>query len=346
MTNVDTQRFHRLTGSNSAEPRAIMSPLRGHRHQTSNFIATTWCSRICSIARTSLSRWLSASAALLLSFGCASVAKPHQADHRFGITYYLDGAGGGNALSPWSGGVRKGLELAGANSEFRMFRWNTGLGVPIDQAASVDYKRQKARKLAAEIRMYKAAHPNAPVNLVGLSAGTAIAVFTLEELGPEHTVDHVVLLGSSLSAHYDISRALESVRGRFVVFTSPRDTVLSVLVPLAGTADREYCGACAAGLQGFHLPPGEAGNPRVIAAYNRVEHIDWREEFASTGNHGGHTDTVKPRFVSAYVAPILLMSGSWERVASSVPPGTKVGQTPFSVSKRGQSGWETGLDRR
>lgn len=345
MTSFDILRLRQPVGPKSAGPRAIASTIRDLSDRTSIIIAAPRFRRHTKL-RAALPNLVSVSAALLMSFGCASAAKPRQTDHRFGVTYYLDGAGGGNALSPWAGGVRKGLNLAGANSEFRLFKWNTGLGVPIDQAASVEYKRQKARKLAAEIRTYKSEHPNSPVNLVGLSAGTAVAVFALEELAPEHSVNHVVLLGSSLSAHYDVSRALESVRGRFVVFTSPRDTVLSLLVPLSGTADREYCGACAAGLKGFHLPSGNAGNPRVIAAYNRIEHVDWREEFASAGNNGGHTDTVKPRFVSAYVAPILLAGGPTERVASSAPSVSNPGQIPFPASERGWKGQETGSARQ
>lgn len=346
MTSIDTQRLHQPVGSRSTQPNAITPTMRDPRDRAPFHIDIAPRFRMRGWLRTFSPRLLSLSAALLLSFGCASAVKHRRADHRFGVTYYLDGAGGGNTLSPWAGGVRKGLDLAGADGEFKLFRWNTGLGVPIDQAASVEYKRQKARKLAAEIRTYKHGHPNSPVNLVALSAGTAVAVFALEELAPEHSVNHVVLLGSSLSAHYDLSRALESVRGRFVVFTSPRDTVLSLLVPLAGTADREYCGACAAGLKGFHVPPGKAGDPRAIAAYNRVEQVDWREEFASAGNNGGHTDTVKPRFVSAYVAPILLVGGPIDRVASSAPGDSNPGRPPILASETGWRGQETRSTRQ
>jgi hypothetical protein len=40
--------------------------------------------------------------------------------------------------------------------------------------------------------------------------------------------------------------------------------------------------------------------------YTKLAHIDWQPEFAAMGHGGGHTDAVSPRFVCAYVAPLIM----------------------------------------
>ena len=68
-----------------------------------------------------------------------------------------------------------------------------------DQDASVEYKRGKARELAKKIVEYQKENPDAPVYVMGLSAGTSIAVFTLEELPASNKVDDVFLFGASIN---------------------------------------------------------------------------------------------------------------------------------------------------
>ena len=72
-----------------------------------------------------------------------------------GRSYYLDGSGGGHALSPWASGVRQGLTEGGFPGDVYTFPWNTGLGFTADETAPVDYKRRKARELAELIRRYQ-----------------------------------------------------------------------------------------------------------------------------------------------------------------------------------------------
>ncbi len=262
---------------------------------------------------------LAVGAAALVDLGCATMRVHDHERDQFGHVFYLDGAGGGGGGSPWASGVEKGLGLAKYPGDFYCFPWNTGLGVAVDQGASVEYKREKAAELAKMIRQYIDEHPGAPVSVVGLSAGTAVAVFTLEALPDRYAVDDIVLLGSSLSSHYDITKALKHVRNRFVVYTSEKDAVLSVLVSVSGTADRMFCGACAAGLRGFHWPPDKSKDPVALALYRKVENIDWKPEFAQSGNYGGHTDTVGPRFIRDYVATKLTPSGPAFTLAAPQP---------------------------
>lgn len=268
------------------------------------------------------------SAVSLFLAGCVAPRVHRHERDQFGHVFYLDGAGGGNSASPWASGVEKGLGLAKYPGDFYCFPWNTGLGVGADQGASVEYKRQKAAELAKLIREYIDEHPGAPVSVIGLSAGTAVAVFTLEALPPRYAVDDIVLLGSSLSAHYDITHALKHVRNRFVVYTSEKDAVLGVLVSIAGTADRMFCGACAAGLRGFHWPPDKSKDPAALALYRKVENIDWKPEFAQSGNYGGHTDTVGPRFIRDYVASKIMFSGPAFTLAAPQPSALDDAKTP------------------
>lgn len=240
--------------------------------------------------------------------GCAAVNNQHRhALDQNGIVFYLDGAGGGSVLTNWGRGVQAGLQLARYEGDFRTYRWQTGLGVAIDHQSSNDYKREQARAVAGQLREYMDSHPGAPVNLVALSAGTAIAVYALEELPQRYAVDTVVLLGSSLDQHYDLTAALRRVRRQVHVYVSDKDAVLTFLLPLGGTANRTNCGACAAGLLGFHLRPGDSAETRQL--YSKLENIEWREEFAAKGNFGGHTDAVNPPFVRDYIAPLLARNG-------------------------------------
>ncbi len=259
--------------------------------------------------RISLSYWANGILAVLVahSAGCSAM-QPHRHElDQHGLVFYVDGAGGGSVLTDWGREVRDGLTRAGYPGEYRSFHWHTGLGVAADQAASVEYKRGRAALLAKEIREYQDGHPGRPVNIVALSAGTAVAVFALEDLPEAHPVDSVVLLGSSLSSHYDVSKAIRRVRRRLYVYTSDKDAVLGTLIPVAGTADREFCGACAAGLRGFHLPPRADSTTRGL--YSKIDNIAWKPEFAASGNLGGHTDAVNPQFVRDFVAPLLVAEG-------------------------------------
>jgi pimeloyl-ACP methyl ester carboxylesterase len=218
-----------------------------------------------------------------------------------GYYYYLDGAGGGG-ITNWSGGVRRGLQRNGYDGSGEMFTWQTGLGALADQTAGNSYKRRKAAALARRLVEYRRQHPDAPVTMIGLSAGTALTVFALESLPGDVVVENVFLLSGSLSATYDLTEALRHVRGKMYVTTSRRDAVLTALVPLAGTADRGSGTTATIGVQGPQLPSGASAEARRV--YNsKLVVMPWRSEFARYGNFGGHTDTVATAFIEHYVAP-------------------------------------------
>jgi pimeloyl-ACP methyl ester carboxylesterase len=251
------------------------------------------------------SKWLALCGIVWPSLvGCAS-ALPDRAERmERGYVYYLDGAGGGSVVSNWAGGVRRGMLDAGYDGAGEMFTWQTGKGVLADQVASAEYKREKAAELAQRIQSFHQTHPDAKISLVGLSAGTVVAVFTLEALPAKVPIESVVLLSGSLSADYDLGGALKKVRDKVYVFSSTKDGVLQVLLPMAGTADRAKGTTETIGVQGPKLPSTATARTRELYA-ERVVEIPWNAEFSAYGHHGGHTDTVKASFVRHFVAPFL-----------------------------------------
>lgn len=257
---------------------------------------------------------------LCMTVGCSQMTPDRAARMNRGYVYYLDGAGGGGWLINWRGGVRQGLVDAGYDGSGEMFRWQTGWGVIADQDSSVTYKRRKGSNLADKIQKYKQDHPGAPVTIMALSAGTAVAVFALEALPADQPIDTVVLLGASISADFDLTQALQRIRGRMYVYTSEHDAVLAYLVPASGTADRQRS-VDAAGLHGFQMPLSTATETRAL--YAKISYIPWRPEFAEAGNMGRHTDVVKDLFVQQYVAPLIMRSG-----AHSIPRTTAAGMVP------------------
>lgn len=244
--------------------------------------------------------------ALVVCCGCSLTMPDRAVRMTRSYVYYLDGAGGGGPIANWSRGVREGLLDAGYDGAGEVFEWQTRLGVVADQMSDVAYKREKAAELAHSIRDYMAEYPGAPVTVMGLSAGTSVAVFALEALPRDVQVENAVLLSSSISAGFDLTEALRRVRSRMYVFTSDRDSVLRFFVPFSGTADRGLDGAQSAGLRGFRLPHPASSETR--RQYSKLVHIRWKPEFRSKGHRGEHTDVVKPRFVQAYIAPLIMKS--------------------------------------
>lgn len=236
--------------------------------------------------------------------GCANLgAMPKPG----GAIFYCGGAGGGQGLTNWGLGVKKGLENAGYPGEFSEFDWETHLGVVADQEESVKAKRAQGTKLARQISEYRRENPGSPINLIGLSAGTAIVLYALEALPASAQVEDVAMLSSSMSADYDLTAALQRVRGHMYVTTSPNDHVLGQLAPAFGTADRKYVGQNIAGLHGFGLPTGASSETRRL--YAKVMHLAWDPSDVRYGDHGGHTDTAKPEFIQHIVVPLLVKDG-------------------------------------
>jgi hypothetical protein len=227
---------------------------------------------------------------------------------KHGYLYYLDGAGGGTAKKNWASGVKLGLLEAGYPGAGEMFSWETGKGLMADQNASVDYKRREASRMAKEVVRQSKAYPNAPINLLGFSAGTAEVIFALEDLPVGVYVHNVVLLGASISDDYDLTKALSHVRGKLYLYTSTRDRMLGVLMPFSGTADRKFDPG--AGIRGFVLPKHANAATRKLYA-EKIVTLDWSKTLEKDGDSGRHFDNIKMPFIRDHVAPLIMKGDSY-----------------------------------
>jgi len=213
-----------------------------------------------------------------------------------GITFYCPGAGN---FDFGDLGIRQGLEAAGYQGQVASVLWTVSFNPAIDQR--LGNARLGAKRLARTIEQYRDEFPGRPVNLIGLSAGTGVAIWALEDLKPGYSVENVVLLGSSLWYRYDVRKALRRLEGRVYNYYSSRDPVLAGPMKLLGTIDGVF-GEDGAGTAGLR-PPG--GSDRVV-------NIRWEPAFERYGYYGLHTDATNARFVEAYISKHI-MSGAAAR---------------------------------
>ena len=156
-----------------------------------------------------------------------------------------------------------------------------------------------AENEAARLAAYKSAHPGAPVTLLGWSAGAMTAIQVTEHVPDGVEVDSVILLSPGVSPDYDLTRMLEKVSGRAVVYWSPKENNLGLLLlKLVGTVDGNFDEAVSfAGFRGSY-------DRRKFAE------VPWQPEMASLGNNGDHLDYFLAipwirEYVAAWVAPPL-----------------------------------------
>lgn len=259
-------------------------------------------------------------AAALGITGCAPTFSDRS---RLGWTIYCPGAGNTDF---GENGIRQGLEAAGYKGEVAAYMWTVSFNIAIDQTIRIN-AHIRAKQLARLIEQYidwyrenrESTDPPEPtIYLIGLSAGTGIATWACEDLKEGYSVDSVVLLSSSLSYDYDVSKALPHIRGKIYCYCSDRDAVLAGPMQIVGTIDGKIAtpGVGQIGLQ-----------PRNNA--ERIVNIRWRDEFAKYGYFGGHTDSTSAAFVQAYVANNLLKHVVIETLEKT--PATRLATDPPDV---------------
>ena len=242
-----------------------------------------------------------------VSTGCVIGNRPRivsTGSRSVGITFYLDGAGN---IGFGKESLPLGLADGGYRGYVEHFIWTTYLGPVLDQMW-LRHNRREGELLARKIEDYLRLHPGGHVNLVGLSAGTGIAVFALEALRPGARVDHVVMLSSSLSDRYDLSRALSHVNKGIFFFWSPDDPILKRAVPIIGTVDRAGFGAAPAGRSGARLP--EQITDLTRRAYQKVYNVRWSPDEGDGWLRLKHAGSVQRGIIRDQVAPILMNRAS------------------------------------
>lgn len=259
--------------------------------------------------RTILLRLLCATIPVALLSGCTT---GFTEEAEYGVVFYCPGAGNWDIGAR---GVKDGLKAAGFEGQVATVMWTVLANPAIDQTLRINAVAA-GKRVGDRIEEYLDKYPGRPISVVGLSAGSGIAMWALESLKPGYKVDNVVLLSSSLSKDYDPSDALKAVNGKIYVYYSPHDAVLAGPMRIFGTIDGKY-GAVGVGEVG--LQTGKANN--------KIVNIKYDPKFRKYGYLGGHMDSTAEKFVQAVLSKHLLNGGrrkAQTRVASeraSIPPG-------------------------
>jgi pimeloyl-ACP methyl ester carboxylesterase len=210
------------------------------------------------------------------------------------VVFYLDGAGWYTS----AGSVESGLRKAGFKGTFQRFSWSAFLGPAHDHLINAR-SGLLAGQLARRIEKARAANPDAPIHVMGLSAGTSLVLLALEKLDDDVKVDNVVLFSSSASSKHNLTKAMQHVERNLYATTSPHDSILSTL-----PVNADGKGGPPAGQMGFRFPGG--GGRETIAAYQRVVNLPWQPSYLGFGWNGSHTSVTDSEFVAAVIAPRVL----------------------------------------
>ena len=236
-----------------------------------------------------------------LAAGCAQVNYTSPERYERGLVVCLSGAGG---MMGECDRIRDGLASGGVDHAIETFDWSRG-DVLSDQV-SADANRRMAGTLARRLESYMAQHPGRPVHVVGISAGTGLLIWALEDLQQGFQVEGAVLMASSLDTKYNLGRALAKVRDHIYCFGSPIDPVLGLGVTVTGTVDRG--GGLAGGLVGFS-PPNGASDADKEAYKQKLAMITWWPGDWVLGNSGTHLGSTSPTFVRLRIAPLIMGNG-------------------------------------
>ena len=231
--------------------------------------------------------------ALLLAAGCSESTASANREDQFGRTYYIDGAGN------WGYGVAEvyeGLREAGYQGNIINWHWSPTFNPALDQTIGRVAARGRGADLGKEITQYLKHYPNNQANIICLSAGTGVGIWACENTELPARVHNIIMLGSSLSCDYDVSKALEHISGKIFVYHSPSDMILQGPVRTLGTIDGKM-GADAAGLAGLRPPRGDK---------SRIVNIPWSSRYEQYGWTGSHTDATSEPFVRIVLAKLIL----------------------------------------
>ncbi|MEI7837088.1 MAG: alpha/beta hydrolase [Planctomycetota bacterium] len=226
-----------------------------------------------------------AGAILTLLSGCAPLPA---VEKRLGdgLTIVLPGIDGRGLHNE---NICQALVGAKTPTAVKLYDW-TAPGQGLLNQVDIERNRAAAVKLAGHIQEYRQQYPGRPVYLVGLSGGTAIAVWAAEAMPEGQEIDGVILMGSSLSRGYDLTKALANTR-RVVNFHSSQDAFLGIGCAFIGTMDRKFTEA--------------AGNVGFAATSPKLTQVPYDPGMAKVGHDGSHLSYCGTGFVMAHVAPLI-----------------------------------------
>jgi pimeloyl-ACP methyl ester carboxylesterase len=237
-----------------------------------------------------------------LAAGCSAKAYVAEGRSDRGLVVVLPGIEG---PSGYNASIAKGLEEGGVPYAIEVYDWHpheAGVKYLLNEPGA----REKAREVAAFVEAYRERHPGRPVFIVGHSAGAGIAVFATELMPQDNPIDGVVVLGSSLSPTYDLTKALERSKYHLVACSGATDLFIWWMSVAAKNIDGTK--GRAAGQEGFKLPDDASDERRE--AFEHVVQIRWKPSMMVHGNLGGHGGFTNAGWVSDNLAPYIVEWGS------------------------------------
>jgi pimeloyl-ACP methyl ester carboxylesterase len=233
--------------------------------------------------------------------GCFQTPAPTAREEDRGLVYVFPGINGG----PWYlGEAYRAYRDAGVDCAIRIDEWDLPLHDGLGHLQNLKVNRSHAATVAGRLAEYRAEHPDAPICLVGYSAGGGIALLVTEALPTDVQLRNVVLVQSAVSPTYDLTPALQRIDGQLVNLHSPLDWfILGWGTRNFGTVDRAHVASC--GKDGFDLD--KAVQDETLRA--RVVQRPWQPEMIWSGHDGGHGGILLHAWNKKYVAPWLPRAG-------------------------------------
>ncbi|HWE03822.1 MAG TPA: hypothetical protein VG326_15565 [Tepidisphaeraceae bacterium] len=214
--------------------------------------------------------------------GCASQparSVEHPAPDSLSYLIELPGMGG---LTDIDKDFISGLMEGGVARQSEIHDW-TGPNKWIAAVRAWDHNRIAAKEVAEKIAAKVRRNPSTKIVLAGWSAGSAVALWALEDLPDDVRVQLVLLIEPAVDPNHDLSRALRHVRGHlFVVETFSDLLMLGIGTIIFGVSDGG-ANTPAAGCVGFNRPKGFDANQ-----YKKLVELPWKPEYARHGDYFGH----------------------------------------------------------
>ncbi len=180
-------------------------------------------------------------------------------------------------------------------------------GVPflaIRNLRAYDRNAATAEQVAAEIAVWRRAHPTEKFYLVGYSGGGGMATLITAALPDGVVIDRLILIAPAISPDFPVrERVLPHVRELVANFASANDLQVGWGTSAFGTIDRKN--TASAGAIGFALD-----DPRLLQR-------PWSLDDLPYGHHGNHWSYLNRRWQDAKLFPVLDPALSLDQVRAA-----------------------------
>lgn len=208
---------------------------------------------------------------------------------------HLNGIGGRASIDRM---LTQGIVQGGLDADVEIHDW-CGSEAGLVALAKVQRHREQSELVAKKIAELVRAQPGRRFILTCHSGGAGIAVWALEKLPADVTIDTLLMIQPALSPGYDLSKALSRVSGKAYSFNSIHDTiVLGAGTRVFGTIDRVKSDA--AGRVGFQVP-----ETADVGQYRKFANIAYDTAWLRVGNAGDHIGAMLRPFARTVISPLL-----------------------------------------